>query len=455
MSGGGVAVVWFRRDLRLSDNPALLEAVRAADEVVPLFVLDERLRKPSGPNRLAFLAGCLRELHDATDGHLVIRKGAPATKVRALAREVEATAVYCAEDFGPYGSKRDEEVAEALEQDGCELRRVGSPYAVPPGEVLNKSGDNFKVFTPYSRAWRAHGWEAPSDKPRSITWASGVASDDLPAAPETDADLPAPGEQAGHRRLDAFLDGHIQDYAEERNRPGEDGTSRLSPYLKWGCLHPRQLLDRLGKSKGEQTFMTELCWRDFYADVLFHRPDSARRAFNPAMRKMKIDSGKRADERFTKWCDGRTGFPIVDAGMRQLRAEGWMHNRVRMIVASFLVKDLHVDWTRGAAWFMHNLVDGDLASNQHGWQWTAGTGTDPAPYFRVFNPVSQSKKFDPDGRYIRRWVPELAKIEGAAIHEPWTAAQDLFGGPDGYPDPIVDHAAEREEALRRYGQLRS
>jgi deoxyribodipyrimidine photo-lyase len=172
------------------------------------------------------------------------------------------------------------------------------------------------------------------------------------------------------------------------------------------------------------------------------------------MRSMKVDSGKRADERFAAWCDGITGYPIVDAGMRQLRAEGWMHNRVRMIVASFLVKDLHVDWTRGAAWFMHNLVDGDLASNQHGWQWTAGTGTDPAPYFRVFNPVSQSKKFDPDGRYIRRWVPELAKVEGAAIHEPWTAADDLFGGPDGYPDPIVDHAAEREEALRRYGQVR-
>jgi deoxyribodipyrimidine photo-lyase len=454
MAGEGVAVVWFRRDLRLSDNPALIEAVRAADDVVPLFVLDDRLRTPSGPNRLAFLAGCLRELHDATGGNLVIRTGSPATSVAELAREVNATAVYCAEDFGPYGSRRDDDVAVALEQDGRELRRVGSPYAVAPGEVLNKSGDHFKVFTPYSKAWRAHGWEAPSAKPRSIRWATGVRSDDLPEAPHTDAELPTRGERAAHRRLDAFLDGPVHDYADARNRPGDDGTSRLSPYLKWGCLHPRQVLDRLGKGKGEQTFAQEICWRDFYADVLFHRPDSAHRSFNPAMRKMKVDVDKRADEHFTAWCDGMTGYPIVDAGMRQLRAEGWMHNRVRMIVASFLVKDLHLDWTRGAKWFMHHLVDADLASNQHGWQWTAGTGTDPAPYFRVFNPVSQSKKFDPDGRYIRRWVPELRKVDGAAVHEPWTAVEDLFSGPDGYPSPIVDHAAEREEALRRYGEVR-
>ncbi len=254
--------------------------------------------------------------------------------------------------------------------------------------------------------------------------------------------------------MKAFLGRNVGAYADERNWPGRDTTSRLSPYLKWGCIHPRQILNRLGRGKGEQTFMNELCWREFYADVLYHRPDSARRSFNPTMRKMEVDGGKRADERFEAWCDGMTGYPIVDAGMRQLRAQGWMHNRVRMIVASFLVKDLHVDWTRGASWFMHHLVDGDLASNQHGWQWTAGTGTDPAPYFRVFNPVAQSKKFDPDGEYIRRWVPELASLDGKAVHEPWTAGDDLFSDRDSYPDPIVDHATEREESLRRYGAIR-
>ena len=450
-----VAVMWFRRDLRLADNPALVEALRGADEVVPLFVLDNRLRTPAGPNRLSFLYGCLRELHDATDGRLVIRTGPPATKVRALAREVGADRVYCAEDFGPYGSTRDEDVERALEKDGGELHRVGSPYAVAPGEVMNKGGDNFKVFTPFSRAWRAHGWDAPVRRPRSITWATDIPSDPLPDPPRTDAELPAPGERAAHRRLDAFLDGPVHDYADERDRPDLDSTSRLSPYLKWGCLHPRQILSRLGRGKGEQVFATELCWREFYADVLHHRPDTARRAFNPAMRKMRVDSGKQADERFAAWCAGRTGYPIVDAGMRQLQAEGWMHNRVRMVVASFLVKDLHVDWTRGARWFMQHLVDADVASNQHGWQWTAGTGTDPAPYFRVFNPVAQSKKFDPDGRYIRRWVPELADLEGEVLHAPWSAGDDLFGGGRGsYPGPIVDHAAERDEALRRYDEVR-
>jgi deoxyribodipyrimidine photo-lyase len=225
----------------------------------------------------------------------------------------------------------------------------------------------------------------------------------------------------------------------------------LSPYLKWGCLHPRQLLAGLGRSKAENVFRTELSWREFYADVLHHDPESARRAWSPAMRSMRVDSGRLADERFDAWAEGMTGYPLVDAGMRQLLREGWMHNRVRMVTASFLVKDLHLDWTRGARHFMRHLVDGDLASNQHGWQWVAGTGTDPSPYVRVFNPVTQSRRFDPEGAYIRRYVDELAGFDARTIHEPWTV---LDGPASGYPPPIVDHATEREEALRRFAELR-
>jgi deoxyribodipyrimidine photo-lyase len=242
------------------------------------------------------------------------------------------------------------------------------------------------------------------------------------------------------------------DHHETRDAPADlHGTSRLSPHLKYGTIHPRQLLARLDGSKGAGVFRTELAWREFYADVLSDRPDSARRALLPAMAGIEVDTDRSTSERFDAWAEGRTGFPFVDAGMRQLLGEGWVHNRVRMVVASFLVKDLHLDWTRGARHFMRHLVDGDLASNQHGWQWTAGTGTDPSPYFRVFNPVSQGKRFDPDGTYVRRWLPELRDVPTRHVHEPWTAPT---GPPRGYPPPIVDHAEERAEALRRYDAIR-
>lgn len=453
MASETVAVMWFRRDLRLSDNPALAEAARDHDRVVALFVLDHRLWGPAGPNRRWFLAGCLRGLRASTDGNLVIRGGSPAVAVASVAAEVGAAAVYCAEDFGPYGTARDHAVERALADAGSELRRVGSPYAVPPGTVFGSSGEPYKVFSPFARAWRAHGWPDPL-RPTRPRWVEGVATDPMPEVGEPSVALPEPGEDAAGRRLEAFLDAGVHEYHDRRNYPGRDATSRLSPYLKWGCLHPRQALGRLGRGQGEETFATELCWRDFYADVLFARPDTVRHAFNRTMEAMEIDTGVAADERFAAWCAGRTGFPIVDAGMRQLRGEGWMHNRVRMIVASFLVKDLHLDWTRGAAFFMEHLVDADLASNQHGWQWTAGTGTDPAPYFRVFNPVVQSRRFDPDGSYIRRWVPELAAVDGDAVHEPWVTDGGLFERTDDYPRPIVEHDVERVEALSRYQDLR-
>ena len=261
------------------------------------------------------------------------------------------------------------------------------------------------------------------------------------------ASLPEPGEAAAHRRLDRFLDERASGYADERDRPDLDGTSRLSAALRFGCLHPREVLSRLDPDdEGHTTFASELCWREFYAGVLATWPDRAWRSWRDDAAGVEVDEGEDADERFAAWTEGRTGYPFVDAGMRQLRAEGFVHNRVRMVVASFLVKDLHLDWTRGARHFLDHLVDGDLASNNHGWQWVAGTGTDASPYHRVFNPVSQGRRFDPDGSYVRRWVPELAGLAGASAHEPWRAVD----GPESYPAPIVDHAEEREEALRRW-----
>ncbi|SDF53448.1 cryptochrome/photolyase family protein [Klenkia brasiliensis] len=447
------AIHWFRRDLRLGDNPALL-AAREAGDVLPLFVLDPAIWEKSGDPRKHFLAGCLAELHEATDGRLVVRHGKPQDVVPALAREVGAETVHVAGDTGPYGRQRDAAVEKALGDD-AELVRTGSPYAVAPGTITKDDGTPFKVFTPFSRRWRDHGWHDPAARPRKVSWAR-ADGEDLPEAPDLgDTEVLEPGEAAAHRRWKAFLDDRIEGYDDERNRPDLDTTSRMSAHLHFGTVHPRTLLKDIadsGKSgTGVETYTTELCWRDFYADVLWHRPETAREYYNPELQGMTYCTGKQADEDFDAWAAGRTGFPVVDAAMRQLLAEGWMHNRMRMITASFLVKDLHQEWTRGARYFMQHLVDGDLASNNHGWQWVAGTGTDAAPYFRVFNPVSQGQKFDPDGDYVRRYVPELRGIEGKKVHEPWEVADDL---PEGYPERIVDHKHEREVALDRYAKAR-
>lgn len=442
-------VFWFRRDLRLSDHPAL-EAAAASGPVLPVFINDDRLREPAGPNRLAFLAGSLQALDADIGSHLVVRSGDPADVLSALADEVGATAVWATDDFGPYGRRRDTEVGEALAADGLAVHYRDSPYAVPPNSVVTGGGTPFKVFTPFFRAWKAHGWPEPSGRV-DAEWITGVDGEAVAPIEPTALEPPVPGEEAAWALADSFLDGPVFDYADARNDPGVDGTSRLSPYLKWGAIHPRQLLARLGPDPSEDVFRSELCWREFYAEVLHQRPETARSAYATKMAEMEVDRGPTADDRFDAWCRGKTGYPIVDAGMRQLVAEGWMHNRVRMIVASFLVKDLHIDWTQGARFFMHHLVDGDLASNQHGWQWVAGTGTDASPYFRIFNPTSQSRKFDPTGRYLRRWLPEIAHLADKVIHEP---ATDPNGAPAAYPAPIVDHAAERKESLARYDRLK-
>jgi len=449
------AVLWFRRDLRLADNLALVAAAGGGggDGVVPLFVLDPALWRPSGEPRRAFLAGCLAALDEDLGGTLLVRRGDPAQEVAAVARHHSAEVVYVGADFGPYGRRRDEAVGTALRADGRRLVAAGSPYAVDPGTLENQAGQPFKVFTPFSKAWTAQGWPEPAPRP-DVRFVRDLKGDVIPAAPTTTATLPAAGEAAGRLVLDQFLDAKVQGYAEQRNRPDVPGTSRLSVHLKYGTVHPRTVLARLGSSRGESTFRKELCWREFYADVLWNRPETSRRAFNPAMAGMQVDEGPEADRRFEAWAEGRTGYPLVDAGMRQLQAEAWVHNRVRMIVASFLVKDLHVDWGRGARLFLDRLVDGDLASNHHGWQWVAGTGTDAAPYFRIFNPVSQSRKFDPKGIYLATYLPELAGLPPDDRHEPWRARAKGADLGD-YPEPIVDHATEREEALRRYAATRA
>jgi deoxyribodipyrimidine photo-lyase len=441
-------VLWFRRDLRLGDHAALLEASRHSKHVLALFVLDEALLKPSGDARTAFLHGCLAKLDEQLGGRLMLVRGTPAAEVVRAARKIGASAVHVSADAGPYGRRRDAEVAKALADNDIAWVETGSPYAVTPGRVTKPDGRPYRVFTPFHRAWRAHGWPGPADTgPSLVDWVAPPKSLGVPRPPKVSAELPEPGEQAALTAWHDFLDGPVETYDTDRNRPDRDGTTRLSPYLHWGCVHPRTLLaDLAGDDRpGANTLRGEFCWREFHADVLWHRPETARRNYDKRFDAMEHDDDREA---FARWCAGRTGFPIVDAGMRQLLAEGWMHNRIRMVVASFLVKDLHLPWWLGARYFMNHLVDGDLASNQLNWQWVAGSGTDAAPYFRVFNPTTQGLKFDPDGDYVRKYVPELRSIPGKAVHQPKDRPAD-------YPEPMVDHAHERQVSLERYNRITS
>jgi deoxyribodipyrimidine photo-lyase len=450
-------VLWFRRDLRLTDHPALLAAADGG-HVVPLFVIDPRLWTPAGPPRRAWLLRSLRALDGELNGLLVVRHGDPAHVVPALAQELGADAVHISADGGPYGRERDTLVGEALERDDRRLVRTGSPYAVGPGTIRNGSGRPYQVFTPFLRAWLERGWPQPAGDARGVRFARGIDGDPLPDEPDLDGvRLPDVGEAAARARWEAFRDDALAGYDDRRDLPAEPGTSAMSAHLKYGEIHPRTLLADLAERRGDgpQTYRSELAWREFYADVLWHRPDSAREYLRPEYGRMRYADPKRsasARDQLAAWEQGRTGYPFVDAGMRQLLAEGWMHNRVRMVVASFLVKDLHLEWQLGARHFMRWLRDGDLASNQHGWQWAAGSGTDAAPYFRVFNPVSQGVKFDPDGAYARRYVPELAHLAGKAAHQPWEHPE---GYTHGYPERIVDHAVERAEALDRFALIRT
>lgn len=446
------SILWLRRDLRRADHPALLAARDAADgDLVVAFVIDPALWEGAGSVRRAWLAATLEATNDAFDGSLALLWGDPRDVIPELAERVGAGAVHVTRETTPFGRRRDEAVANSLAAQDIDWVETGTPYAVGPGLVVNGSGTAYKVFTPFAKAWREHGWPDPAPRPDTLPLRSvrndaeatraiedALGASDLP-------ELPAAGEEAALTRWREFLDGDVTAYARDRDLPATDGTSRLSPHLKLGTIHPRTMLADLASRRGEgkETFIDEVAWREFYADVLWHNPSSAWTDLRDNLAGMAYDE---PDDAIDAWKTGTTGYPIVDAGMRQLLATGWMHNRVRMITASFLTKDLHVWWPIGARHFLGHLIDGDIASNNHGWQWVAGTGTDASPYFRVFNPVTQGEKFDPDGDYVREWVPELAHLRGKAVHQPW---EHDDGYAHDYPRRIIDHAEERREALRR------
>jgi deoxyribodipyrimidine photo-lyase len=427
------ALMWFRRDLRLHDLPPLIDAAAADGDVLACYVLDPRLKASAGARRLQYLYDALRDLREHLDGRLLVTRGRPEQRIPKLAKAIGATSVHISADYSPFGRRRDDAVRAALGD--VPLEATGSPYLVSPGRATKSDGTPYKVFTPFFQAWRRTGWRAPATSgAKSARWIDPADVSGGIDIPDTGVQLElAAGETAARKQWTKFVAEGLDTYATDRDRPDRDGTSRMSAHLKFGTIHPRTMVADLGRGQGAQAYLRELAFRDFYAAVLNDWPDSAWWNWNKAFDAIEVDDDDAAKQLFAAWKRGRTGFPIVDAGMRQLAETGFMHNRVRMIVASFLVKDLHLPWQWGARWFLDQLVDGDIASNQHGWQWAAGCGTDAAPYFRVFNPTTQGKKFDPDGAYVRRWVPEVDD--------------------DAYPGPIVDHATERAEALRRYRQI--
>ncbi len=442
-------LVWFRRDLRLSDNPAWAAATAAHTTATALFVVDPALWNPNAAYRLRQLGAHLAALDDSlaeAGGRLLVRRGDPTEVVPAEGSRLGAEAVYWSGDVTPYAARRDAAVGEALTvpvvvHHGCWVHR--------PGAITTAEGAPYRVFTPFHRRWEQERWE-PWPQPGTAQ----VAGDVGEGLPLVEGEpLMAGGEESARRRLEEFA-GRVEHYPETRDRPDLDATSRLSADLKFGTISPRTVAERLGTAgAGGAAFVRQLCWRDFYAQLMAAFPDTMRRAMRP---EYEAIDWRNDPEEFAAWQEGRTGYPIVDAGMRQLAGEGWMHNRVRMITASFLVKDLLIDWRWGERHFRRLLVDGDLPQNVGNWQWVAGTGADAAPYFRIFNPVTQSRNFDPAGDYIRRWVPELADVPSKVVHAPWQAAapQREQVAATGYPPPLVDHAEARRATLAAYEAAR-
>ena len=448
MSLTKTSIIWFRRDLRINDHPALLAAIESAEQVIPLFILDKKQIDEAGEKLLAYMGQSLRALDESLGNRLHIIEGDQVTVLQELIAEHGVEEVHISAEYERYGAERDARVEAA----GIKLVRTGSPYAVTPGRVLKPSDATpYKVYTPFYRGWRTHGYRAPAVTPKKFNVV--VPTDKYRAFP----DFPMPdgvhvieaGEAAALKRFETFTKNGLDSYDENRNLASIDGTSKMSTYLKFGEIHPRTLLVNLGESKAHDTFRKEIAWREFYADVLFNNPMTDLEYYAPKFKEMRYD---KPGKKFAAWCEGKTGYPFVDAAMRQLIVEGWMHNRTRMVVASFLVKDLHLEWQIGERFFAEHLVDYDVASNAHGWQWTAGCGTDASPYYRIFNPIEQGKRFDENGDYIRKYVPELAHLSAAEIHEPWLF---LDGYSKGYPERVVDHATERLESLARLQEIKA
>ena len=462
------AIHWFRSDLRIADNTALAEACRRADALALVFVLDDALlaRHRDAYPRLRFLHACLDDLASALEAAgsgLIVLRGPPRRCLPALARACKASLVTWNRDYGPDAKERDRTVRDTLARDGVEVRTFKDRVVFEGDEIRAAQGGAYSVYTPYRRAW----WRRYQARPPGVVPAPAMP----PRIPEAPADalprlrgrgvradttdIPRGGASPAREGLDAFLGGAARRYRIDRDFPALAGTSRLSPYLRFGAISVRECV-RAGLAlaaaepeaeEGVGTWIDELVWREFYHAILDAHPRVLEGAFREAYDALEWDDDA---DRLQAWQAGMTGYPVVDAGMRELAATGWMHNRVRMIVASFLVKDLHLDWREGERWFMRQLVDGDPASNNGGWQWVASTGTDAQPYFRIFNPTSQGERFDPGGEYVRRWVPELEGLPGKAVHRPWAARSRS----DTYPAPIVDHARERAVALARFRAVR-
>jgi deoxyribodipyrimidine photo-lyase len=465
VSDGRTTVVWFRRDLRVADNPALREAVDAG-RVVCLFVVDPALlarRHHAAPARRRFLRAGLEALDGelrSRGSRLVVRSGRPEEVVPAVAAEAGADAVHFAREVSPLARARDERVTRALEAARVRSRALPGDLLAEPEDLPGSSGAGYLVFTPFHRAWRSMPIPPHLPAPRRIRGPE-LASEGLDRLPSGEPPLPA-GPAAARARIVEFVgDGGADAYPGRRDLLAEDGTSRLSAYLRLGMCTPAQIGRALGLpgvlSPGREGFWRQVCWREFYHHHLARHPEVLRAALAPALRAVRWDDDP-AD--LAAWTAGETGYPLVDAGMRQLARDAWIPNRARMVVASFLVKDMLVDWRRGETAFMRGLVDGDPASNNGGWQWTAGTGTDAAPYFRILSPIRQARRFDPDGAYARRHLPELRDVPDERIHEPWTMTpeeQRAAGCRIGvdYPAPRVDHAARREIALARYREARA
>ena len=473
------AIVWFRNDLRLADNPALMAAVDAGGPVIPVYVLDDEVAgqwRAGGAARwwlhhsLTSLGADLAKL----GASLILRRGDAAEVIKRLARETKAGHVFWNRRYEGYGIEQDKGLKAALKRVEIDASSFNAALTAEPWEIEQKSGRPYKVYTPYSRVWFERGLPPrPLSAPKKIKGADGVKSDDLddwgflPERPDWAGGLREawrPGEAAAIDAADGFLDGPVEEYGEERNFPASPGTSRLSPYLHFGEVGPRQLYHAAANrfaAKGRELgpafpWVRQLCWREFAYHNLYYHPDLGEAPLRPEFGDFPWVE---KDGQFRAWARGQTGYPIVDAGMRELWHTGYMHNRVRMIVGSFLTKDLLIPWQKGALWFWDCLCDGDLANNSMGWQWVAGCGNDAAPYFRIFNPVTQGEKFDPEGAYVRRWVPELAKLPEGVIHKPFTASADVLTNAGvelgrSYPQPIVEHAAARQAALAAFQALR-
>jgi deoxyribodipyrimidine photo-lyase len=459
---------WFRNDLRLRDNTALAALTERVEQWLPIFVIDPRIAgdESAGGPRMRFLLDCLRRLGDDLDKRgvpLLVRTGRPEELFSKLLHETGARFVSYNEDTTPFARARDAAVRRTVEKSGAEVLSRVDHVVFRAGDIRTAAGGSYSVYSPYRRSWWKRWREEPPETTRMRRLPPpipGFTADPVPDSRElgrevSEGDLPTGGEAAANRRLDRFLGSAAGRYHLDRDRPELDGTSRLSPYLRFGAISVRRCFDRAaqaataepGSRQGVSKWLDELIWRDFYAAILERNPRVLKESYR---REYAALAWNEDPTEFEAWCEGRTGFPIVDAGMRQLRATGWMHNRVRMIVASFLTKDLLIYWREGERFFFEHLVDGDPASNNGNWQWVASTGTDAQPYFRIFNPVAQGRRWDPQGRYVRRWIPELRAIPERHVHAPWQAER-----PADYPPPLVDHAERRELALERFCSARA